>query len=349
MSITSTNFGVTKTGEEAYLYRLENKSGAYVEITNFGARVVSIVVPDKKGEMRDVALGFSNLKDYEEDDAYLGSICGRYANRICKGKFTLNGKEYSLAINNGPNALHGGVVGYALRTWKAEPVSDENKLVLTIDSPDGEEGYPGNLTLQVVYKWSEDNELTIQYEAVSDADTILNVTNHTYFNLNGHASGTVLDHSLRVDADQATAIDNTLIPTGEIVSVKGTALDFTEFKTIGKDIDAEEEQMKMTQNTYDHNLVLNGSGLREAAVLLSKESGIRMTTFTDQPGLQVYVVDYVIRHTGKHGQDYVPHASVCLETQHFPDSINHENFPSVVCKAGEKFQSTTIYNFSVLS
>lgn len=344
MAITKQAFGTTGDGRTVSLYILQNSSGAAVEILDFGARIRSIKVPDKTGAFRDVVLGLDTMDGYLHDDAAIGAVCGRTANRIAKGHFSLNGKDYTLAINNGPNALHGGPTGFGLRIWDSKIKDDA--LILTYHSADLEEGYPGALTLTVTYTWSEDNELSILYEATSDADTILNVTNHAYFNLNGHDSGTVLDHLLTIDSGAMTDFDETQIPTGVISETAGTPFDFTEAKPIGRDIHAAHPQMM--GETYDHSLVLNGEGFREAAVLKSEESGIRVTCFTDQPGLQLYVNDYVLHNKGKGGIDYQPYAAICLETQHYPDSINHPEFPSIVLKKGEKFRSTTVYNFSTI-
>lgn len=328
MKIIKSDFGMTARGELVNLYHIENASGAYIEVLDYGARVHKIVVPNKDGELVNACLSFSTVAEYEKDDSYRGSICGRVANRICKGRFSLNGVDYQLAINNGENHLHGGNVGYAYKVWEASVKDD--KLVLVMNSPDGEENYPGNLTLTVTYGWSEDNELSILYEATCDQDTIINVTNHAYFNLN-NADGTILNHELFIDADTITPVDETLIPTGEFLPVDGTPFDFRNIHAIGKLIENEDPHFSIV-GTYDHNFAINGTGLREAAVLQSKESGIRMTCFTDQPGLQIYVAPV--------------NTSVCLETQHYPDSINHENFPSVVLKAAEQFRSKTLYHFS---
>ena len=345
MSITKTAFGTTKDGQEVTSYRLENSSGAAVEILDYGARIRSLCVKDKKGAMRDVVLGLRDLGCYENDDASVGAVVGRVANRIAKGRFTLNGKEYSLAINNPPNALHGGPTGFGQRVFRGK--IQEDKLILSYHSADMEEGFPGELDFTVTYGWSEDNELSILYEAAaSGSDTIINFTNHAYFNLNGHDSGEVLDHTLMIEADRITEFDETQIPTGVISDIRGTVFDFTEQKPIGRDIHGSHPQMM--GDTYDHNLVLNGSGFREAAVLKSEESGIRMTCFTDQPAIQLYVNDYVLHNKGKGDVDYPAFAAVCLETQHYPDSINHPEFPSVILKAGETFKSSTVYNFSVM-
>lgn len=343
MKITKSDFGVTSAGEHINLYHLENTSGAYVEIIDFGCRLVKIVVPDREGKMRDVCLGLTTARHYEMDEASLGAVVGRVANRIKDGRFSLNGKDYSLAVNCGTNHLHGGNIGYGSKLW--ESVIKDNKLVLTMHSSDGEEGYPGNLTLTVTYGWSEDNELSILYEASTDQDTLLNVTSHGYFNLNGEGNGDVLSHELFIDADAITELDDSQAPTGRLIPVEGTPFDFRQMHSIGKLIPSEHEQYRKF-GTYDHNFVINGTGLREAAILQSRESGIRMTCFTDQPGMQLYVANQPTGQPGKSGVPYERHTSVCLETQHFPDAINHENFPSIVLKPDEHFRSKTLYHFS---
>lgn len=343
MKITKSDFGTTNTGENIYIYHLENTSGAYVEIINFGCRLVKIVVPDREGNMTDVCLGFNSMDGYANDNASLGAVVGRVANRIKNGHFSLHGKTYQLAVNNGTNHLHGGLIGYGSKTWDSKVKDD--KLTLSLDSEDGEEGYPGNLTLSVTYGWSEDNELSILYEASSDADTLLNVTSHGYFNLNGEGSGNVLSHELFIDADQITELDDSQAPTGAFLPVDDTPFDFRTMHTIGKLMHSDYEQFQKF-GTYDHNFVINGTGLREAAVLQSKESGIRMTCFTDQPGLQLYVANQPIELPGKDGKTYERHTSVCLETQHFPDAINHDNFPSIVLEPENPFRSKTLYHFS---
>lgn len=343
MKTTKTNFGTTRTGEDIFLYHLENNNGAYVDITNLGARIVKIVVPNRDHILTDVCLGLPSGEAYETDNAYLGAIAGRVANRIKDGRFTLEDTEYSLAINCGSNHLHGGLVGFSFKLWDAE-LSD-NKLVLTLHSPDGEEGYPGNLTLQVTYSWSEDNELSILYEATTDKTTLLNVTNHAYFNLDGANGTSVLSHELFIDADSITELDASQAPNGNFLSVEGTPFDFRELHTIEKYMSMEHPQLQ-TFGTYDHNFVINGSGLREAAVLQSKKSGIRLTCFTDEPGMQLYVPKDMMDFTATGGIRHEKYASVCLETQHYPDAINHPNFPSIVLKPAENFRSKTIYHFS---
>lgn len=343
MKISRTDFGTTNTGENISIYHLENNSGAYVEIINFGCRLVKIVVPDRSGNMTDICLGFDSIDGYEQDNASLGAIVGRVANRIKDGHFSLNGKEYQLAVNNGTNHLHGGLIGYGSKPWEAK--IKEDRLILTMHSVDGEEGYPGNLTLSVTYGWSDDNELSILYEASADADTLFNATSHGYFNLNGAGSTDVLSHELFIDADVITELDDSQAPTGRLIPVDGTPFDFRTMHTIGKLMHSDHEQFRKF-GTYDHNFVINGIGLREAAVLQSKESGIRMTCFTDQPGLQLYVTNQEMALPGKGGIRYGGHTSVCLETQHFPDAINHENFPSIVLTPDEPFRSKTLYHFS---
>ena len=336
MKITKSDFGTTNTGEN-------NNSGAYVEIIDYGCRLVKIVVPDRNGNPTDVCLGMDTMSAYENDDTSLGAVVGRVANRIKDGHFSLNGKEYQLAINCGTNHLHGGLIGYASKPWDAKVKDD--KLILTMVSADGEEGYPGNLTLTVTYGWSEDNELSIVYEASADQDTLLNVTNHGYFNLNGEGSGDILSHELYIDADAVTELDDSQAPTGKLIPVDDTPFDFRVMHTIGKSYYSDYDQLHKF-GTYDHNFVINGTGLREAAVLQSKESGIRMTCFTDQPGMQLYVASQPMKQPGKNGKIYDSRTSVCLETQHFPDAINHDNFPSIVLHPDAPFHSKTLYHFS---
>lgn len=343
MKILKSKFGTTNTGEIIDIYHLENTSGAFVEVLNFGCRLVKIVVPNRDGEMTDVCLGYDTCESYEADNASYGAVVGRVANRIKDGHFFLNDREYQLAVNNGTNHLHGGIVGYGSKCWNAD--IKEDKLVLTMHSADGEEGYPGNLVLTVTYGWSEDNELSILYEADTDADTLLNVTSHGYFNLNGEGSTDILSHELFIDADTITELDSTQVPTGKLLPVDGTPFDFRSMHTLGKFFSSEHEQLQKF-GTYDHNFVINGTGLREAAVLQSRESGIRMTCFTDQPGIQLYVANSTNSLPGKDGKIYEALASVCLETQHFPDTIHHENFPGIVLTPHEPFRSKTLYHFS---
>lgn len=346
MKITKTNYGMTTCGENVTLYHLENNSGAYVEIIDFGCRITKIVVPDKKGTLTDICLGYDNFAHYVSDEGSLGAVVGRVANRIKDGRFSLNGLDYQLAVNCGSNHLHGGITGFGSRVWESKIKDD--KLVLTYYSIDGEEGYPGNLTLTVTYGWSEDNELSILYEAESDQDTLLNVTNHAYFNLNGAGNGDVLSHELLIEADEITELDDTQAPTGRFLSVENTPFDFRKLHSIDKYFDSDYEQFRKF-GTYDHNFVITGTGLREAAILQSKETGIRLTCFTDQPGMQLYIPGDEANMTGKDGKKYLKGSAVCLETQHYPDAINHDNFPSIVLHPGEPFRSKTLYHFSNFS
>lgn len=343
MKITKSDFGTTNNGENSQIYHIENTSGAFIEVTDFGCRLVRIMVPDREGNLTDVCIGLDTLADYEKDTCYFGAVVGRVANRIKDGRFSLNGIEYQLATNDRTNHLHGGTIGYDSKVWEAKVKDD--KLVFTMHSPDGEEGYPGNLTLTVTYSWSEDNELSILYEASTDQDTLFNVTNHAYFNLNGEGNGDVLSHELFIDADEITEVDDSQAPTGILLHVEGTPFDFRNIHPIGKMIDSDFEQLRKF-GTYDHNFIINGTGLREAAILQSRESGIRMTCFTDQPGVQLYVSPRPLNVNGKGGKPYGSYSSLCLETQHFPDAINHAHFPSIVLHPGEGFRSKTLYHFS---
>lgn len=346
MSVTKHNFGVTQDGETAYLYCLKNSDGAYVTVTSYGCRIVNICVPDKEGNLRDVCLGYDNVSGYETDTASLGAVVGRHANRIGGAQFTIDDETYDLAVNNGPNHLHGGIKGFHYFNWNSQIVG--NSIKFTRVSPDGEENYPGNLTMTVIYSWSEDNELCISYEASTDKKTVFNTTNHAYFNLDGEDAPTALNHILTIHADQFTETDQNDLTTGKILDVAGTPMDFTRPKPIGQDINADYYQLKYSK-TYDHNYVLRGSGLTEAAVLYSPESGIRMTCFTDQPGIQLYVPAAPPTEHGKNDRLYPAYGSVCLETQHFPNATSHAHFPSVILTPDTPFKSKTIYHFSVIS
>lgn len=344
MEITKTSFGFTEDGQEAFLYCLKNSEGAYVTITSFGCRIVKICVPDRDGRLTDVCLGYDTLAEYEHDPAGFGAVIGRVANRIEKGVFTLNDKTYQLAINDGPNHLHGGKRGFHFYNWNSQIVG--NALRLTRVSPDGEEGYPGTLTMTVTYTWSEDNELGITYEATTDADTVFATTNHAYFNLSGEDADTALDHMLTINAVQITEADENALVNGVVSDVEGTAFDFREAKAIGQDIHTKHPMLE-SAGTYDLNYILKEQGgLCEAAVLRSDKSGICMTVFTDQPGIQLYVPAHEPSKTGKNGRVYPAYGSVCLETQHYPNATSFPEFPTIVLRAGETFKSKTIYHFS---
>lgn len=346
--INPQNFDSTLNGLKVKLYTLKNENGIEVCITNYGGKVQSIVVPDAKGKFVDVALGYSSLRQCMAGDIYFGAIIGRYGNRIANGKFTLNGINYTLNTNNGPNSLHGGTSGFNNKVWNVDHFSPDS-LQLSYVSKDMEEGYPGNLYVIVKYILTKDNGLKIDYEATTDRETVINLTNHAYFNLDGHNSGDILGHKLQIFADAFTPVDSTLIPTGEIRNVKGTAFDFTSYKTIGDSINAVNDQIKKG-NGYDHNFVLrNQTGKLElAARVFAPQSGIGMDVFTTEPGLQFYTGNFLDgSFRGKQNVVYNFRNGLCLETQHYPDSPNHENFPGTVLKPGEKFKSTTVYKFGV--
>jgi aldose 1-epimerase len=342
-------FGKTADGQRVDLYTLTNANGVEAKITNYGGIVVSLKTPDRNGKMDDVVLGFDNLDEYLKGHPFFGAIAGRYANRIAKGRFTLNGVEYKLAVNNGENSLHGGTKGFDKSVWKARQVPAKGgvALELTHFSPDGDEGYPGNLSVKVVYTLTDKNELRIDYSATTDKDTVLNLTNHSYFNLAGQGSGDILKHVVTINADRFTPVDSTLIPTGELRGVKGTPFDFTTPTAIGARVDQDEEQMKFGQG-YDHNFVLNGQPgtLRQAVKVSEPTTGRVMEVWTTQPGVQFYIGNFLTERGGKVGKVYNKRTGFCFETQHFPDSPNHPSFPTTVLKKGGRFQSTTVFKFS---
>jgi aldose 1-epimerase len=341
-------FGKTPDGQEVDLYILTNTAGMTAKIMTYGAILTELDVPDRDGKAADVVLGFDNLKDYLAGHPYFGATVGRVANRIAKGKFTLDGKEYKLAVNNGPNALHGGLKGFDKVVWTAAPVAtpDGAAVIFKYVSKDGEEGYPGNLTATVVYTLTNENALRLDYTAKTDKATPVNLTNHTYFNLAGAKAGDILGHGLTLFADRYTPVDDTLIPTGEIKPVKGTPLDFTRATRIGARID----QLKGEPGGYDHNYVLNSEGkeLALAARVHEAKSGRTMEMWTTEPGVQFYTGNFLDgKQTGRGGVVYKKHGGFCLEAQHFPDSVNHANFPSMILKPGQTYRQTTIYKFSV--
>ncbi|MCA9125500.1 MAG: galactose mutarotase [Planctomycetales bacterium] len=346
------NFGKTKTGDDVELFTLSNDLGMQAKVMTRGATLVELHVPDRDGKMADVVLGFDNVQGYESDEnAYFGCTAGRVCNRIAKGKFSLNGRDYQLAINNEPNHLHGGVEKSLDKVvWSGKSFENDRGqgVTLTYLSPDGEEGYPGNLTVKVTYLLMKDkNNLSVRFTATTDQATPVNLTNHAYFNLAGHGSATILDHQLRINADRYTAVDDTLIPTGELVSVDGTPLDFRKLTNIGKRI---AEVVDTPTLGYDHNYVLNAAEdnkpMRFAAALFDKDSGRRMRIMTTEPGIQLYTGNFLAGARGKAGKTYAHQSACCLETQHFPDSINHPAFPSTVLEPGQTFQSQTIFAFS---
>ena len=340
-------YGKTQQGQPVDLYTLTNRNGMQAVITNYGGIVVSLTARDRKGAWGDVVLGFDALDGYLKEHPYFGAIVGRYGNRIARAQFALDGKTYRLAANNGPNHLHGGVRGFDKALWTAT-VQGTNALKLELTSPDGDEGYPGALRVQVVYTLTEKDELRIDYTATTNKPTILNLTNHSYFNLGGQGAGDVLNHQVKIAARRFTPVDATLIPTGELRDVKGTPFDFTGFHTIGERIGQNDEQIKVGKG-YDHNFVLDSGGkaLALAAEVFEPVSGRVMKVQTTEPGVQFYTgnfLDGTVR--GKGGIAYGLRAGFCLETQHFPDSPNRPSFPPVVLRPGETFRSTTIYGFS---
>lgn len=353
MGIHKSGFGMTKDGNAVNLYTVTNANGMEVKIINYGGIIVSVKVPDKDGQFADVVLGFDNLKDYEEKSPYFGCITGRYANRIAKGKFTLDGVGYDqLAINNGPNHLHGGLKGFDKVVWQTQMFENADGLGLKMQylSKDMEEGYPGNLNVTVTYMLTNDNTLKIDYEATTDKPTVCNLTNHTYFNLAGHGTESHYNHQMMINADAFTPIaDEGAIPTGEIRLVKETPMNFTAPMPIGSHIDDDDEQLKFGAG-YDHNWVLNKpqeGELSLAARTFEPTSRRVLETYTTQPGVQFYSGNYLDGFKGKESKTYPRRCGFCLETQHYPDSPNQPDFPSTVLRPGEKFRSTTIYKFSV--
>jgi aldose 1-epimerase len=340
-------FGKTPAGEAVELFTLTRAGAPTVAIANLGGHIVSILAPDREGRVADVTLGYRDFEGYLGDSGYFGSLVGRYANRIARGRFTLDGKTYTLAVNNGPNALHGGPTGFQKRVWTPKVVSgpDGDALELTYVSRDGEEGYPGTLTAKVVYSLRKDGGLAIDYSATTDAPTIVNLTNHAYFNLAGEGVGTILGHEMQIEADAYTPVDATLIPTGEVRPVEGTPLDFRKPVAIGARIDAADPQLE-AGGGYDHNFVLRGAKgeLRLAARVVEPRSGRALEVLTTEPGLQFYSGNFLDgRVVGKSGKPYLRRGAFCLEAQHFPDSPNQPSFPTVVLRPGQTYRQTTVY------
>lgn len=331
-------------------YTLTNEAGMEVCITNFGGRIVSVMVPDRSGVMRDVVLGFDKITDYQNIPSDFGASIGRYANRINKGRIVLDGDTIQLPLNNFGHCLHGGPNGWQYKVYAAQQI-DEQTLELVMDSPDGDENFPGNVTAKVIYTLTDDNAIQIAYSATTDATTVINMTNHSYFNLSGDANTTVLDNILYVNADNYTPVDSTFMTTGEIAPVAGTPMDFTIPKTIGAEInDYGFEQLK-NGNGYDHNWVLSTDGdlTQVAARLYSPVSGIVLEVYTNEPGIQIYTGNFLDGTvTGKHGIVYRQRAAVCLETQHYPDSPNKPDWPTVVLEPGQTYHSDCIFKFSVM-
>lgn len=348
--LSAADFSKQIDGREISLYALCDKAGAELAITNYGAKIVSIMVPDRNGKMVDVVTGHNSIDEYiASEESYFGAVCGRYGNRIAAGKFSIDGVVYDkLAINNGPNSLHGGIKGFNAVVWEAKPI-DGQTLELKYVSSDGEEGFPGELTTVVTYHLTDNNEVVITYRATTDKPTVLNLTNHSYFNLSGAGDPYIGDHLLTINADYYLPTDNTAIPYGPKESVEGTPMDFREPHAVGERINDNFEQLIFGKG-YDHTYVLNKEGeeLSFCARCSSPKSGIVMETYTTQPGVQLYTGNWMTGNfVGKNGQRYPERAALCLETQHFPDSPNKPEYPSTTLRPGELFQSTTVYRFGV--
>jgi len=348
--VTKERFGDTLDGKGVDIYTLTNSHGVEARIINYGGIVTSLKVPDRNGKLDDVVLGFDNLDDYLKGRTYLGAIIGRYGNRIAKGRFTLNGVEYKLAVNNGENHLHGGLKGFDKVVWLARVLKVPNgaAMELTYLSKDGEEGYPGNLSVKVIYTLTNANELKVDYSATTDKDTVINLTQHSYFNLAGQGNGDILNHRLFINAARFTPTDAGSIPTGELRRVRGTPFDFTRPTAIGARINQDYDQLKLGKG-YDHNFVLNGrmGTLRQAARVYESTSGRVMEVWTTEPGMQFYTGNFLDGTlTGKDGKVYQQRYGFCLETQHYPDSPNKPNFPTTVLRKGARYHTTTTFRFS---
>lgn len=345
----SSNFNQTVDGKQVSLFTLQNKNNMQVAITNYGGRIVSILVPDKQGNITDVCLGYDKLTGYQQaNEPYFGTIVGRYGNRIGKAQFVLDGKTYKLSANDHGNTLHGGPKGFHAQVWDAKKLNDYT-LELSRISKDGEEGYPGNLTVKVVYTLTDDNAIKMDYTATTDKATVVNLTNHAYFNLNGQGTGSINDHVLQINASKITPVDSTLIPTGELKDVAGTAFDFTKPAAIGERVEADDQQLKYGKG-YDHNFVLTNSSkeLKQAAKVTGPKTGITLEVLTTEPAIQFYggnFLDGTLKDC-KGGKAYGHREGFCLETQHYPDSPNKPNFPSTVLKPGDTYKTTTLYKFS---
>jgi len=343
------SFGKAPDGTPVELFTLKNKNGMQIQITNYGGIITTLEVPDSLGNIDDVVLGYYSLDKYIEKSPSFGCLIGRYGNRIAKGKFTLNGKEYNLAINNGPNHLHGGEIGFDKRVWEPEIIikEDASGLKLHYFSPHMEEGYPGNLDVEAIYWLNDKNELRLDFKAETDKKTVINLTHHSYFNLKGHDAGDILDHLVKFNANKIVAIDNTSIPLGNLLEVKDTPFDFMNFKLIGKDINTDHEQIK-NGNGYDHSFVIKGNTgeLRLACTVREAASGRILEVWTTEPAVQFYTGNFLDGSIiGKDNAVYEQRSGFCLEAQHFPDSPNHPEFPSTVLNPGETYTQSTIYKF----
>ena len=339
-------FGTTSKGVEASLYEISNGGGLRVLLTDYGAAVVSIFVKDRDGDERDVILGYDNVKSYEKEYCYFGATVGRYANRISDAKVNIDGVEYKLEANDNENSLHSGSNGFSKRFWTVkEQKADE--ITFEIEDADLEQGFPGNAVVDVTFKVTEENALAIIYNAKADKTTTFNMTNHSYFNLNGHKSGSVLHHRMQILSDAFTPADAQSIPTGEICSVDGTPMDFRSTKELGAEIDAAYEPL-ILGNGYDHNWVLKNEGrFDKVAEVTGDESSIVMEVWTDRPGVQVYTANFLENEAGRNGAVYQKREAVCLETQNYPDAVHQKNFPEAICKKGETYDTKTAYRFHI--
>ncbi|MGB8358191.1 MAG: aldose epimerase family protein [Bacteroidales bacterium] len=345
--VTTQSFG-TFDGKEVSLYTLTNRKGDVIKLSNYGAGIVEIIVPDRKGKKENVTLGYDNFDGYANGDKYFGKVVGQYANRIAKGKFTLDGVDYTLAINNAPNSLHGGPTGWHSRVWDAQVLknTDFPAVRFTYNKPDMEEGFPGNVVAEVVYTWTDNDEIILDYKVTTDKKTVVNITNHAYFNLHGAGVGDILDHEAVIRASAFTPVDSTLIPTGEIRPVEGTPFDFRTPHLIGERIGMDYDQLKIGGG-YDHNFVLDNAEEVDATVY-DPSTGRVLEVMTDQPGVQLYTGNFLDgTQTGHGGKVYKYRSGFCLETQHFPDSPNQASFPTVVLTPAEPFMSSTTFRFSV--
>lgn len=347
MKITRSIFGITGKGEKVTAFTITNCRGMSVTVLDYGAVLQSIVVPDKQGKLTDVALGYDSVAAYEGNPPHFGATIGRNGNRIGGAAFSVDGKEYRLAKNErGKNNLHSGPDGYEFRMWEGIPNEKNGSVSFHLTSPDGDQGFPGTFSVTVTYMLTEMNKVKIHYEGRTDADTVVNMTNHSYFNLNGEGNGKIMKHTVTIDADGYTPVDEESIPYGRVDPVEGTPFDFRKAKRIEKDAGADCEQLRHTGG-YDHNFALNGSGLRNVASVAGDLSGITMTVMTDMPGLQFYAGNFIDGPVGKHGHIYGAHDGFAMETQYFPDSVNQKEFETPVLRAGEVYSTTTCYTFGI--
>jgi len=349
MSITVQAFGKDGAGNEVSLYTVENKNGMKVSFINYGAIITQLIVPDKNGTLADVVLGYDSMEGYIKNPGYLGAVIGRNGNRIAGAQITINGVTHQLDKNEAENNLHAGFNGYDKRMWAAKVYEVANAVEFSLSSPDGDQGFPGNFNVTVTYTVTDDNEVKINYKGTTDADTIANMTNHSYFNLAGHTTDTILDHILWMKASKyVPVVDSTAIPTGEVATVTGTPMDFTTPKVVGKEIESDFEQLKFTGG-YDHNYAIDKEtqGVEKIAVVEDPKSGRKMEVYTDLPGVQLYAGNFINTNgvKGKEGMLYKKRNGLCLETQYFPDAIHQPTFESPVLKAGEEYNTTTIYKF----